>query len=318
MSLDSDTNDNETILAAAFSAILGKEILPESNVPQQTQQHINKISIFDQHLTCFIYGKVGKQDTNKDESFMTIYITILTTKTTFPCTIECDASVDKLKQIIYEKEGILRNKQNLIYCGQEIDEGHLLSEYDIQESSEITVVRLRAMNSDDLLVLDKAALDSSYDFDFTNINDNGKRFTRGGIEYHRPCGWKRYAIKVTGKYENGIWLGSNNSPDEWPVSYHGTKHDAVNSIAQIGYDLTKHQRFAHGRGIYSTPDVNIAKGFAKSFTKDGQQYLVILQNRVNPKNLIKLSHEETGNGEYWISPNAADIRPYGVCIMKKS
>ncbi|CAF4942759.1 unnamed protein product [Rotaria sp. Silwood1] len=315
---DSSTGDNEQILAAAFSAILGKEILPESNIPQQTQQHINKISIFDQHLTCFVYGKVGQQDTNKDESFMTIYITILATKTNFPVTIECDASVDKLKQIIYEKEGILRNKQNLIYCGQEIDEGHLLSEYDIQESSEITVVRLRAMNSDDLLVLDKAALDPMYNYDFTNINDNGKKFTRGGIEYRRPCGWQRYAIKVTGKYENDIWLGSNNSPDEWPVSYHGTRHDAVNSIAQIGYDLTKHQRFAHGRGIYSTPDVNVAKGFAKSFTKDGQQYLVILQNRVNPKNLIKLLHEDTGNGEYWISSDPADIRPYGVCIMKKS
>ncbi|CAF3824293.1 unnamed protein product [Rotaria sp. Silwood1] len=266
MSRVSSTDDNEQILAAAFSAILGKEILPESNVPPQTQQHVNKISIFDQHLTCFVYGKVGQQDTNKDESFITIYITILATKTTFPVTIECDASVDKLKQIIYEKADILRNKQNLIYCGQEIDEGHLLSEYNIQDSSQITVVRLRAMNSDDLLVLDKSALDTTYDYDFTNINDNGKKFIRGGVEYRRPCGWKRYAIRVAGKYENEVWLGSNNSSDEWPVSYHGTRHDAVNSIAQKGYDLTKHKRFAYGRGVYSTPDINIAKPYAKSFT----------------------------------------------------
>ncbi|CAF5170351.1 unnamed protein product, partial [Rotaria sp. Silwood1] len=89
MSRVSSTDDNEQILAAAFSAILGKEILPESNVPPQTQQHVNKISIFDQHLTCFVYGKVGQQDTNKDESFITIYITILATKTTFPVTLEC-------------------------------------------------------------------------------------------------------------------------------------------------------------------------------------------------------------------------------------
>ncbi|CAF1474569.1 unnamed protein product [Didymodactylos carnosus] len=318
MSIDSSINDSEQVLAAALSAILGKEILPESNIPKQSQRHIKKVSLFDQHLTCFVYGKVGRDDRiTSNQSFMTLYITILATKTTFPCVIERDASVDKLKQIIYEKEGILRNKQNLIHCGQEIDEGHLLTEYDIKDSSEISVVRLRAINSNDFLVLDKDSWDQMYDYDFTNINDHGIHFTRGSVEYRRPCGWKRYAIKVTGKYEDEVWLGSNNSRNEWPVSYHGTKHDAVNSIAQKGFDLTKHERFAHGRGIYSTPDVNIAKVFAKSFTINAQEHLVILQNRVNPKNLIKLYHDETGNGEYWLSSNAADIRPYGVCIMKK-
>jgi hypothetical protein len=316
--MSASTNDNELLLAAALSTILGKEILPESSVPKQSQQYISKISLFDQHLTSFVYGKVGIDDSNSDESLMTLSITILATKTTFPCVIERDASVDKLKQIIYEKEGILCNKQNLIYCGQEIDEGHLLSEYNIGDSSEICVVRLRAKNADDLLVLDKNSWDQRYDYDFTNIDDEGKRFTRGGVEYRRPCGWKRYAIKVAGKYEDEIWLGSNDNPNEWPVSYHGTRHDAVNSIAQTGYDLTKHTRHAHGRGIYSTPDINVARGFAKSFPFNAQEYLVILQNRVNPKNVIKLTRDVTGVGEFWISPNDIDIRPYGLCIMKKS
>lgn len=89
-------------------------------------------------------------------------------------------------------------------------------------------------------------------------------------------------------------------------------------LLQTGYDLTKHKRFVYGRGIYSTPDINVAKGFAKSFTLNAQEYLVILQNRVNPKNLITLSYDVTGVGEFWISPNDTDIRPYGMCIMKKS
>jgi hypothetical protein len=122
------------------------------------------------------------------------------------------------------------------------------------------------MNTDDLLVLDKDSLDQPYDYDFTNIDDKGKRFTRGGVEYRRSCGWKRYAIKVSGKYEDEVWLGSSDSPNEWPVSYHGTGRDAAKSIAQVGFDLTKHARHAHGRGIYSTPDINIAIGYAKSFT----------------------------------------------------
>ena len=44
-------------------------------------------------------------------------------------------------------------------------------------------------------------LDPKYDYDFRNIIDT-KKFFRGGREYFRPCGWKRYALKVKGKYEN--------------------------------------------------------------------------------------------------------------------
>ncbi len=66
---------------------------------------------------------------------MTLHITVLATETTFSCVIKRDASVDKLNQIIYEKEDILCNKKTLIYCGQEIDEGHLLSEYGIEDSN---------------------------------------------------------------------------------------------------------------------------------------------------------------------------------------
>jgi hypothetical protein len=168
------------------------------------------------------------------------------------------------------------------------------------------------------LVLDRANWAQEYDRDFTDIVDTGERLTRGGLEYRRPYGWKRYAIKVIGKYEDDVWLGSSNGPNEWPVSYHGTGHGAAKSIAQTGYDLTKHTRHAHGRGIYSTPDINGAIGHAKSFTINAQEYLVILQNRVNPKTSIKLSRDVTGVGELWISPNETDIRPYGICIKKKS
>ncbi len=162
------------------------------------------MSLFDQHLTSFVYGKVVIDDSTNNKSLMTLYITILATKTKLPCVIEREASVDKLKQIIYEQGNILCNKQNLIYCGQEIDEGHLLSEYGIGDSSEISVVCLRAMNADDLLVLDRSSWDQRYDYDFTNIDDKGKRFTLGGVEYRRPCGWKRFTIKVVGKYEDEI------------------------------------------------------------------------------------------------------------------
>ena len=64
--------------------------------------------------------------------------------------------------------------------------------------------------------------DPKIDYDFTNISDKGKKFLRGGLEYKRPCGWKRYALKVGDKYNNLEWLGKKGNTQndtEWAVSY---------------------------------------------------------------------------------------------------
>lgn len=57
------------------------------------------------------------------------------------------------------------------------------------------------------LVLSDSVLNSQFDFDFTNITDDGAEYTRGGKCYKRPYGWKRIALNVQGKYENDTWLG---------------------------------------------------------------------------------------------------------------
>ncbi|CAG8643831.1 5032_t:CDS:2 [Funneliformis caledonium] len=148
---------------------------------------------------------------------------------------------------------------------------------------------------------------------------------RGSFEYKRPCGWKRIALNVLDKYENNLWLGvggnrrshsTNSVTNEWPVSYHGTAEHNFKSIAQDGYLLCKGKRFRFGRGIYSTPDIDVASRYATKYTFNGEQYLVVFQNRVNPNNLVRISKSETGIGEYWISPDGADLRPYGLCIKK--
>ncbi|EXX74887.1 hypothetical protein GLOIN_2v1884768 [Rhizophagus irregularis DAOM 181602=DAOM 197198] len=62
-----------------------------------------------------------------------------------------------------------------------------------------------------------------------------------------------------------------------------------NSKVLIGTDYNSNRkRFLFGNGIYSTPDIDVA-----------------------------ISKEETGIGEYWISPDGADFRPYGICIKKE-
>ena len=76
-----------------------------------------------------------------------------------------------------------------------------------------------ALNTDEL--------DPAFDYDFNSVEDDGRRYMRGGFQYKRHYGWKRIVIKVLAKYGDDIWLGrdgmrTEEAPGQWPVSYHGT------------------------------------------------------------------------------------------------
>src|SRR5581483_4442385 len=100
------------------------------------------------------------------------------------------------------------------------------------------------------------------------------------------------------------------------VSYHGTANNNCKNIAEEGYLLCKGRRFAFGHGIYSSPDIDVAYRYAPRFSHEEENYRIVIQNRVNPKNMVRISKQETGIGEYWISPKQADLRPYGICLKK--
>jgi hypothetical protein len=175
-----------------------------------------------------------------------------------------------------------------------------------------------------LNALKPGILDNKLHYDFTNISDNGRTFFRGGSIYNRPCGWKRYALNVKGKFSNNIWLeGKSRRSDiyssaegEWAVSYHGTPLNNGLSIGEEGYKLSKGERNLYGDGIYSTPDIEVASLYAAEANVDGKTYKFVVQNRVNPETIIKVDKAVTGVGEYWISPNEDDIRPYGFCVKQ--
>lgn len=100
--------------------------------------------------------------------------------------------------------------------------------YDISSIEELNIIngdRLiyedsKGIAGGDEFYIDDDFLDPSYDYDFRGINDGEQKFYRGGLEYRRPCGWKRYALKVKGKFENDLWLGDtgkSNNDSEWAV-----------------------------------------------------------------------------------------------------
>ncbi|XP_026168280.1 uncharacterized protein LOC113133586 [Mastacembelus armatus] len=172
--------------------------------------------------------------------------------------------------------------------------------------------------------------DPKYHYDFTNVTDS-QTFYRGGEKYERPCGWQRFAIKVLDQYGENTWLGNTNRSTqsvagEWPVSYHGTSQGGAEGIIKRRYEPGPGA--VYGYGVYSTPDLSVANGYAKSFTsqKTGKTYKVILQNRINPEHREKCNHDK-----YWLVPvkaGASDkeqqelveraIRPYGLLLKEET
>uniref|UniRef100_W5MVF4 Uncharacterized protein n=1 Tax=Lepisosteus oculatus TaxID=7918 RepID=W5MVF4_LEPOC len=171
--------------------------------------------------------------------------------------------------------------------------------------------------------------DPPYDYDLTQINDNGTTFYRGGEEYKRPCGWYRYAVKVLSKYADGDrWLGVGDpeyrltsASGEWPVSYHGTSEKGSEGI--ISGEYKPGPGAVHGRGVYSSPDIRVATGYAEEFTaSNGNKYKIVLQNRVNPR-IRKIIPASAAHdvGDYWLIPEGYvmrdSIRPYGLLLKQK-
>ena len=104
-------------------------------------------------------------------------------------------------------------------------------------------------------ILDEKILDKQYNYDFSNMKDDGTRFVRGELKYIRPYGWNRVALNVKDRYGDTNWIGgiqggnrTEGVDKEWPVTYHGTMDSCARDIATHGYDLAKGTRFMYGRG----------------------------------------------------------------------
>ncbi|KAH7712032.1 hypothetical protein AAVH_20623, partial [Aphelenchoides avenae] len=154
----------------------------------------------------------------------------------------------------------------------------------------------------------------SMDYDFRTMRDDGLVLIRGNAAYLRPLGSKRIALAVNGKYDGGDgWLQSG-----YAVAYHGTKIENVGSIIRNGFHVSKGTRFMFGRGVYCTPDPEVAKRrYAPSFSEDGKTQQAVVQVRVKPGayEVIRVRHDDDGSiADYWLVKDPVNIRPYGICL----
>ena len=167
----------------------------------------------------------------------------------------------------------------------------------------------------------------AYNYDFTNERDDGKVYWRGKVngkqyQYHRPYGWYRHAIDVSGKYPGGdSWLS------EWPIAYHGTRAENIGGIVKEGFKPGSGGVYEFG--VYTSPNLtHVEYTYAKEYKKKaGKSYKIVIQVCVNPDK-DHLSVHENVHGckgiEYWVSTKQDpkrgiyDVRPCAILVKQLS
>eukprot|EP00927_Polykrikos_kofoidii_P037988 TRINITY_DN3220_c0_g2_i1.p1 TRINITY_DN3220_c0_g2~~TRINITY_DN3220_c0_g2_i1.p1 ORF type:complete len:628 (+),score=126.36 TRINITY_DN3220_c0_g2_i1:77-1885(+) len=163
--------------------------------------------------------------------------------------------------------------------------------------------------------------DFRYNQDFRELKDDGRELLRGGERYTLPVGWKRFAVKVQGQYDGGNnrWLKEDESG--WAVAYHGTSGKSLPGILATGFKAGPRQKFAKetGAGIYCTPWVDVAQHYSKPQALEAHSVQVVLQLRVKPSAIKKVTEAPTDfENKYWVINNTDEIRAYGVLIREWS
>lgn len=180
------------------------------------------------------------------------------------------------------------------------------------------------------LQLQTSDFDPRYNRDYPNAHEE----KRGNRPYYFPQGWFRHALKVIDKYpEDQVWLGMNNSPNEWCVAYHGTQPMAVKPIMNTGLehrfvkaDVCREQAKQQMPSIPDAAGLYVAthcEGGASCYTRPGftvegppgtfQTYHVAFQCRV--KNGKFTEHKDPVNVGLALRVfDEKAIRPYGLLL----
>ena len=118
---------------------------------------------------------------------------------TIKLTREGATTVEKIKMLIYEKEGIRPDQQRLMFAGKQLEDGRILSDYSICHDSILHVfIRLSGGGGPPMYIMEKDFLHPQYDYTYPpeeNVN-RAKRFKRGNRDFERPYGWEKKAIRV--------------------------------------------------------------------------------------------------------------------------
>ena len=159
---------------------------------------------------------------------------------------------------------------------------------------------------------------------------------RGNKPYYPPSGWIGIGLKVIDKYEDNDWIAMENKKGEWCVAYHGVgnkkESDKVKKITGSIYksqfkigpnqmhencDDIFHPGQKVGKGVYCTPKIKIAEGYAGISEINGIKYKTVLMTRVKPDAIRQCDCTVQDETDYWVVYGTPDeIRPYRILYKK--
>ncbi|XP_020901774.1 uncharacterized protein LOC110240313, partial [Exaiptasia diaphana] len=120
-------------------------------------------------------------------------------------------TVESIKAGIQRKLSIPFQGLQLTHFGQKMSDAHTIDMYmPATQLESVGKPSLCCVGGGGPYELDCSEFDPPYNYDFTNVKDDGKEYKRGGKVYHRPYGWKRFAVKVLNDDRYGgdnTWLG---------------------------------------------------------------------------------------------------------------
>ena len=160
----------------------------------------------------------------------------------------------------------------------------------------------------------------------------------GHQQYIPPKGWTAYEFDIYLKYDNGnsTWLKCEGNKGEWAIAYHGVAKNqdnynifkAIDNIYKENLkagggqgcrthnnnnNYTKAKYPKCGRGVYLTPNIATAEGYAGRLNISNKIFLCVLQFRVNPEHLRIAS----GQTDYWICEGSVNgVRPYRLLLKQ--
>ena len=166
------------------------------------------------------------------------------------------------------------------------------------------------------------------------FNNLGKRENES---YKIPKGWMALGFKVFNKYRGDCLLDMNNIQDDWVVAYHGVgkghlAEEVLGILGEIiGRGFKTGKRQVHkkcddqfhpgqnvGEGIYCTPSIRVAEGFAGVCKIRRKKYKTVIMVRVNPNARRHCnSCEESKDYNYWVvNATPEEIRPYRILYKR--
>ena len=272
------------LLSAGFSAILGREVVLQEDVLKESFATWLLLKLLGfrwpspKSFPIFVRGLFGLRDFSGD-----VRSGYGNTVNTLILQVTERHSVFQMKLQIQEKVGIALRQFDLIFGNKCLDDDRLtVQDYGLQSGSIVCLV-LRLKLGGLLTSVSTDELAAEFDYDFIHAKDDGKRYyMRGGFEYKRQCGWKRFAVKAVGRYEN----------------------DKL-----------------YAEGFYTSPSLEmVEREYVQEFNYDGKRYKIALQSRVNPDpngHLTIISAWIPGvEAVYWLSPNESDLRSNEVVFRE--